>query len=138
MRRALSSYLLSPTLWGGAYMLTFGLLLQINKEAATFAAPFFWGYHIAIVAFAASVALKMSLPPSRISKVLGAIIWVHLFALFAGVLFYLPWFLPTYDTETRFGWDPENARLIQVLLNLAVIIGGTILVTCAICLILKK
>ena len=60
MKTQLLSKLVSLRLWGGLYLLCYGLLLEVAYSAARYELPFQWAYHLALLGFSASLSWKLS------------------------------------------------------------------------------
>lgn len=123
-----TSNLMSLKLWGGLYLLTYGVMLEVAYFAARYATPFKWAFNLAIFCVAAAVGWKLA----HWSKPAVKFAWPVVFVIGAGAvafgLFYLPWVLPTYYGDIRFGWPEHVNRALQSVFKLALIIGGTCLV----------
>lgn len=118
---------MSVKLWVGLYLLTYGVMLEATYFAARYATPFKWAYNLAIFCVAAALAWKLA----NWTKPLVKLAWPLVFIIGTGAvglgLFYLPWVLPTYYGDVRFGWPKHVNRALQSVFKLALIIGGTCL-----------
>jgi hypothetical protein len=129
MKTQLLSKLVSLRLWGGLYLLCYGLLLEVAYSAARYELPFQWAYHLALLGFSASLSWKLS----NLIKPVVKFVWPVMFIVGTGALalgfFYLPWVLPTFYGDVRFGWPEHVVRALQGAHKLVLIIGGVYLLT---------
>ncbi len=127
MRTRLTNKLACLRLWGGLYLLCYGLLLEVNYSAACYALPFQLAYELALLGFSAALSWRFS----KLVKPVVKFVWPVVFVVGTGALalgfFYLPWVLPTYYGDIRFGWPEPVVRAIRGAYKLMLIIGGTCL-----------
>ena len=116
---------MSVRLWVGAYLLTYGVLLEITYFAARYATPFKWAYNLAVFCAAVALGLKLANWSKPLVKSAWPVVFIVGAATIALGLFSLPWVLPTYYGEVRFGWPEHFNRALQSVFKLALIIGGT-------------
>ena len=122
-----TSKLMSVKLWGGLYLLTYGVMLEATYFAARYATPFKWAYNLAILCAAVALGLKLANWAKPVAKFAWPVVFVIATGAVALGLFYLPWVLPTYYGDVRFGWPEHFNRALQSVFKLALIIGGTCL-----------
>jgi len=113
----------SLKLWGAIYMLCYGLVLFIASSAARYELAFRWGYDFAVIGFSATLSWKLS-RLFRDNKFLRLITFLLGLGLISLGLFYLPWSLPTYYGDVRFGWTKHTVDTLNLIFRILLIIGG--------------
>ncbi len=118
---------MSLKLWGGLYLLTYGVMLEVAYFAARYATPFKWAFNLTIFCVATAVGWKLAHWAKPVFKVGWPVFVIIAAGAVACGLFYLPWVLPTCYGDVRFGWPEHVNRALQSVFKLASIIGGTCL-----------
>jgi hypothetical protein len=122
---------MSVKLWVGLYLLTYGVMLETTYFAARYAMPFKWAYNLAIFCAAVALGVKLANWAKPVVKFAWPVVFIIGTGAVASGLFYLPWVLPTYYGDVRFGWPDHFNRALQSVFKLALIIGGTcLLIAC--------
>ncbi len=112
---------------GGAYLLCYGLRLERPIALSAARKTLFCLYHISLIGFAALFSFAATHKDGREWTGVAIVSAALLFAIIAPLLFYLPWFMPTYETQTFYGWDVTTANLVNSIFKIALLIGGSLL-----------
>lgn len=116
--------LLSVRLWVGAYLLSYGVLLEIIRAAPQSQLPYKRVYEICIFLFAFCFARQLT-SKLRPATGIGWYVIVVVCALILALgLFYLPWIVPTYFGQERFGWSAQTNQLLSTVFRASLIVAG--------------
>jgi hypothetical protein len=122
-----SSKLLSVKLWGGLYLITYGVTLEAAYFAFHYAIFFHWAHNMAIFCFALFLGLKAANWVKPAVKLAWPVVLILVTGAVALGLLYLPWVLPFYYGDLRFGWSEHFNMALQSAFKLVLITSGTCL-----------
>lgn len=118
----------SVSFWLGIYFLSYGLQLELAQSAPRFDSPARVLFDVSIIGLSLTIALRV-IRLARVKRTaLQLFMAVPLVIIFAAVLLYLPWFAPSYYSETRFGLTEEAARAFAGVFKVVLLCLGAFLI----------